>query len=241
MPWGKEKVNTMIIPKHILEKAKKEGRLSDTDNNKSKEKERIGLISKNKSGNHALRYSIKNKEEHKNNLNVIVLPKDANYICSWFLPGKPVPKGRPRLIVDRKKLLLAIKARSIEMALSAFVVKTPQRTLDYENRVRDASHKVITDTGLTRLEDKEVYVETVFYTRTPSRADIDNLVKAILDGMNTYIYKDDKQVSHIKAHKKCERNFPLEGVLVTVRIQEPEAFDSSYNQVLAQLPCEGLH
>lgn len=228
----------MIIPKHILDKARKEGRLSDTEICNNKEDNKVNLKSKNKSNSKLPYCSIKPKEKHTNNSNVIILPKDPNYICSWFLPGKPVPKGRPRLIVDRKKLLMAIKARSLEMALSAFVVRTPQRTLDYENQVREASLKVMTATGLTVIEDKELYVETTFYTKMPSRADIDNLVKAVLDGMNTYIYKDDKQVSHIMAHKKFGRNFSIEGVLVTVRYQEPDASDSSYNQVLAQLPCE---
>lgn len=36
----------------------------------------------------------------------------------------------------------------------------------------------------------------------PPRPDIDNIVKAALDGCNSIVYDDDKQVWHIAAFKK---------------------------------------
>jgi Holliday junction resolvase RusA-like endonuclease len=36
----------------------------------------------------------------------------------------------------------------------------------------------------------------------PSRPDVDNIAKTVLDGMNGVVYEDDAQVTHLKVNKK---------------------------------------
>lgn len=209
----------------------KEGRI--VNNSKSKD---VGLNTKKASVvmptafNKRVSSNIRNNNTY-NTFDFKVLPASQDYILGWFLPGKPVPKGRPRLAVDREKLKLAIKSRSLEMAMTAFSVKTPQNTLDYENKVRAISSMAASQISDGPMEQKNIEVEILFFTKKRSRADIDNLIKAILDGMNTIIYNDDRQIDHIISSRYYGENVKHEGVLVKVRSSPEEPFDTVYSEV----------
>lgn len=116
-------------------------------------------------------------------------PSHMERTVTFTVIGKPVPKGRPR--VNRNG--------------HAY---TPARTLDWEAQVGWAARAAMKGreplTGPCRVE--------LIFRGAHGSADTDNLAKAVLDGMNTIAYLDDKQVR--KLH--CERAQGAPGVDVTV-------------------------
>lgn len=53
-----------------------------------------------------------------------------------------------------------------------------------------------------------MWAELHFYTATRRRADLDNLVKSTLDGMNGVAFLDDHQVSQIFATRRYDKQNP---------------------------------
>ena len=101
-----------------------------------------------------------------------------------FIPGDPIPKGRPRV------------TRSGH-------VYTPQRTREYESTIREAWQGEpiagpvrATITAVMRIPKTKKAVGMP--TRRP---DLDNVVKIALDGLNGRAYVDDAQVVEIVARK----------------------------------------
>ena len=121
-------------------------------------------------------------------------------IASFFIPGDPVAKGRPRAAS------IGGKAR----------LYTPKKTEKYENLVRLACGDAI-----SRPVSIPCYVRAVAVLPVPQswskkrteaairgdelptkRPDLDNYLKAILDGMNGVAFADDSQVVEISARKQ---------------------------------------
>lgn len=107
-----------------------------------------------------------------------------------IVPGRPVPKGRPRF--NRY----------------TGAVYTPQKTIEYENRVFFTAKQVIKEP----LKGS-VSVEIKVYT-TAKSMDIDNVAKSILDGLNGIAYKDDKQVKKLVVEMFESKN---EGVEIEIK------------------------
>ncbi len=124
------------------------------------------------------------------------MPGAKNVIIT--VPGDPVPKARPR--VDHHR------------------AHTPKRTKAFETHVRAAYLEQIE----TRSIDGPVFADIRFYFSIPKSwkkekrlkaqqglikptgrniGDIDNLVKAVLDGLNGYAYEDDSSVVTVTARK----------------------------------------
>lgn len=95
----------------------------------------------------------------------------------FIIPTAPVPKGRPRL---------GRRGR----------VFTPKRTKNYEMVV--AANAIAAGVKST---DQPVEMEIHFYMKTPTSADIDNLVKSVCDSLNGIAYVDDRQVMRLVAAK----------------------------------------
>ena len=135
--------------------------------------------------------------------------------------GKPVAKGRPRMTRNGH-------------------VYTPQTTREYEERIRNAAMsemgrskilpwtdkqplKVVIDAffKLPKSATKKDRVDVLNHIKFPTvKADVDNIAKSILDGMNGYVYGDDAQVVDLVITKRydCEDAF----VIVTVKEVEHE-------------------
>lgn len=95
------------------------------------------------------------------------------------IPGKPVPKGRPRFARGR--------------------TYTPQTTIDYERKIRDAWLEKYPTLFIEKDVRLVVHVEA--YSKTAARADVDNYLKSALDGTQGTIFSDDAQVWSAKATK----------------------------------------
>lgn len=97
----------------------------------------------------------------------------------FTVPGEPIAKGRPRFGRGR--------------------VYTPKGTVDGEKHIAQCfnakypRHKVLAASNFD--------VTVSFYLARPNRADLDNLAKSFLDGLNGLVWDDDKQVTKITATK----------------------------------------
>jgi len=122
---------------------------------------------------------------------------------SMIIPGQPVAKGRARITT------VGGFARAY----------TPAKTRSYENIVRNHAQEIMALRGLEPLEgpvallleahlqvpaswSKKKTAEAIAGSIVPtSRPDLDNYIKAALDGLNEVVFKDDSQVVEISAKK----------------------------------------
>lgn len=91
-------------------------------------------------------------------------------IYKIVIPGKPVPKDRPRINSSGK-------------------MYTPVKTKMYEELVASRAREVMPEplTGNVRVDIK-IYGKQI-------KSDIDNLAKSILDGLTKVAYNNDRQVT----------------------------------------------
>lgn len=108
------------------------------------------------------------------------------YRYSLEINTRPIPKQRPRL--------------------SKFAVYTPKKTADYEKLIAyewKRRYKNLILKGAVKLDllfcfKKAKSCKKDYHTQRP---DIDNLEKAILDGLNKTAFVDDCQVVEMKSQK----------------------------------------
>ena len=97
---------------------------------------------------------------------------------TFDVPGRPVPKGRPRL--NRQ----------------TGTIYTPKSTREYEAAVAWCCESAQVDLQPDRDYDIRIW----FQVPDKRKADIDNLVKSVLDGMHqAYPAWGDHQVTHLEA------------------------------------------
>jgi len=116
--------------------------------------------------------------------------------CVFQVPGTPVAKGRPR-VFKRGAHVRAV---------------TPDKTVRYEDKVAYFAKQE----GVTRFDGLVSVIITACFewpkTKWRKRAprpsrykgngpDLDNIVKAVLDGLNGVAFGDDRQVVRIDARK----------------------------------------
>jgi len=120
------------------------------------------------------------------------------------VPGRPVPKGRPRI---------QIRGRGRNLRAHAY---TPPETREYEERVRDHA----------RMAAREplsgpVHVRLVFWV-SGRRPDLDNCIKSALDGLCGAALVDDRQVVRIEAAMMRARRRDEERAEIVIRRVEEE-------------------
>lgn len=104
---------------------------------------------------------------------------------SFTIPGRPVPKERPRMGRGRR-------------------VFTPARTKEYEHFVGNSCRAALAawNLGGRDWQTGATYkVEVTCYFKRGNTPDCDNLAKSILDGMNGIAYDDDRQVTWVSVMK----------------------------------------
>ncbi|AOI57417.1 RusA family crossover junction endodeoxyribonuclease [Burkholderia diffusa] len=126
----------------------------------------------------------------------------AERIVRFFVPGKPVAKGRPRF-----------SRRGAHVH-----VHTPERTESYEGLVKFTAYtamrgsvpfagpvRLIVHIGVpipgswSQRRQREAAAGAIGATKKP---DADNVVKALKDGMNGVVYGDDGQVVDLWVSKR---------------------------------------
>ena len=113
------------------------------------------------------------------------------------IPGRPVPKGRPRI---------SYRGRSV-------ILYTPPETENYEKGVARAGKEACESpaTGPVEMEIAVYFnTQTKVYTKGGRRRlgtlpGLDNCVKSIVDGLKKVAYVDDRQVTRILAERKFDQ------------------------------------
>ena len=123
-------------------------------------------------------------------------------VIAFTVPGQPQGKGRPRIGRDGPH------ARMF----------TPQKTVAYEGLIARAAHQVMA--GRPMLDDA-VAVTLALHCQVPAswsgkkqrlalagevmpttKPDADNVVKAVFDGLNGVLWRDDVQVVDLQVRKR---------------------------------------
>ena len=121
---------------------------------------------------------------------------------TFTVPGQPQGKGRPR--VGK----IGAHARMF----------TPAKTVAYEGLIAHAAHAAMSGQPLiegavavrlgifcqvpaswSKKKQAQALAGQVFPTTKP---DVDNVVKAVFDGMNGVVWKDDVQAVEVSVHKR---------------------------------------
>lgn len=111
---------------------------------------------------------------------------------SFTVDGTPVGKQRPRLGRRGK-------------------VYTPAKTANYEFAVGWQARLAM---GARELMTRDVAVTFAVFRKDARRVDLDNVIKSLLDAMNSIVYRDDSLVVSIQA--TLTRKAPTAYVSVTV-------------------------
>ena len=138
-------------------------------------------------------------------------------VLRFVIPGEPRGKGRPRFGKSR----------------AGFVtVRTDDKTAAYENLVKLAARQAgaVSIAGPLSVQISAYFVPPSSWSKkrraaamagqeAPSRFDIDNICKAVLDGLDGVAFDNDKQVVTLFARKafadvaRCEvQVFPCVGI-----------------------------
>ena len=102
-------------------------------------------------------------------------------MITFSVPGQPVPKARPRW--GKGRTYTPLKTREAELAV-AWEFKRQMGTQRWPWPL-----------------DEETSLSCRFYMASAKgrRADIDNLVKLVLDGLNGVAYTDDRWITKLEA------------------------------------------
>lgn len=135
-------------------------------------------------------------------------------IVVFTIPGEPVAKGRPRSFVRNGHV----------------AHYTPDKTARYENLVRLAAQQAMAGRspeqgaveltvhaymGIPASWSKRKQVQASLGEITPTkRPDLDNILKAIKDGGNGVLWRDDAQVVDVRAKKRYSE-MPFVRVIVS--------------------------
>jgi len=101
----------------------------------------------------------------------------------WF-SGNPIPKGRPRVGMGQ--------------------VYTPGDTLSWENTVGWQARDQWKRAPLLG----PLGIEFVFYRENRRKVDLDNLQKAMLDGLQGILFKDDSQIKLMHSELNVKPEMP---------------------------------
>ena len=101
-------------------------------------------------------------------------------MTTFFVPGVPRPKARPRVVAGH--------------------AYTPRGTREWEQLVRMHYHGP--------LYEGDVAVRMTFLMPTRRRVDLDNLAKACADALNKKAYHDDGQIVRMELARIVDRDNP---------------------------------
>lgn len=109
------------------------------------------------------------------------------------IPGRPVPKGRPRM----SKYGHAY---------------TPKTTREYEDKIKAHCMDLVDEPIDTTVE-----VVMRFYIAGKAKPDIDNLIKSVLDGLQPHLITNDNLVQKVNASRIYTQFKEVQRVEVIIR------------------------
>ena len=120
--------------------------------------------------------------------------------CEFIVSGEPEGKGRPR-ITKTGRAYTPAKTRQYEERIkqAAWAEMTKQRLRPTERRV---SMVIIAYFEIPKSYTKAERLKCEAGVRIPTRVDLDNIAKAVLDGCNGIAYTDDRTVWHLTTFKR---------------------------------------
>ena len=126
------------------------------------------------------------------------------------IPGQPKPKQRPR------------QGKSGRFY-------TPLSTKAHERRIAwFARAKMLHPlTG-------PVALKAVFYRQSETACDVDNLLKALMDGLQGIAYENDSQVEHVEGIKRIDRKNPR----TEVEIHERDLYEEREKEFIDRFMAE---
>lgn len=134
-------------------------------------------------------------------------------VVKFFIPGEPVAQGRPRAttINGRTRMYDAPKSATYKNMVS-WVASLNMLGKDLMD---DSVSVIITvQKSIPQSWSKKKQAKAIEGTVRPTgRPDIDNYIKAVFDGLNGVVFKDDSQVVYIGATKMYS---DTPGISVTV-------------------------
>ena len=115
------------------------------------------------------------------------------------VPGKVVGKGRPRLNTYTGIVYTPTKTKDYETLVEQyFLLKYPKFKM-LEGRIKVSIVAYFSIPKNTKKSDiNEMLDNNISPTKKP---DIDNIVKAVLDSMNKFAFKDDNQITKLEVEK----------------------------------------
>ena len=134
-------------------------------------------------------------------------------IYEFEVPGKVIGKGRPRLNSYTGVVYTPTRTKDYESLVEQYFLLKYPRFKALEGRIKVSIIAYFSIPKTTKNSDlNEMLENNISPTKKP---DIDNIVKAILDSMNKFAFKDDNQITKIEVEKK----YALEDKLY-VKIEE---------------------
>ena len=121
-------------------------------------------------------------------------------IYEFEVPGKVIGKGRPRLNSYTGIVYTPTKTKDYETLIEQyFLLKYPKFKM-LEGRIKVSIIAYFSIPKATKKSDiNEMLDNNISPTKKP---DIDNIVKAVLDSMNKFAFKDDNQITKLEVEKK---------------------------------------
>jgi len=133
-----------------------------------------------------------------------------DFSLSFTVPGKPVGKGRPRFSNGRAYTDQKTKEYEEEIAWRFMTARRSKmlRPETWETvRLAPVAITITAFYPVPKSDSKKTRAEKLEnYIRPTVKPDVDNVAKAILDGLNGLAYKDDAQVFQLVIMKRFAEN-----------------------------------
>ena len=121
-------------------------------------------------------------------------------IYEFEVPGKVIGKGRPRLNLYTGVVYTPTKTKDYESLVEQYFLLKYPRFKILEGRIKVSIIAYFSIPKATKKSDiNEMLDNNISPTKKP---DIDNIVKAVLDSMNKFAFKDDNQITKLEVEKK---------------------------------------
>lgn len=136
----------------------------------------------------------------------------------FFVPGQPVGKGRPRVTIHGT--YTPARTREAEQSVKAAALKALSAVdvcQDFPETVTSVKVRVFAKYRIPKSWDNKSKYEARHGLLVPGKPDLDNVVKLVMDALNSVLYPDDKAVEEITASKAFDE---VPGLHICIECEE---------------------